>query len=237
MIEREQGDVAVDRCDVVRVGAEVRLLLEIQPLVRRAAPDDGLRAVGERVGTGEDLDHGPAALHPHRPRALARLVAVVLAVAGALLMSLLMPFAGAVFRGLMVRVLRVLVAPAVRGPIAFGLSDHDMAHHAQHLVGSLAHRAVDLVVACLEVEHQRRGAAGVELGHSLLHAAPLDFQGVRDAARVGHAKRDRTGRNRGRRELHLPLREVHLYGVRPRSAVGAGRAGPDQREREYEGAQ
>ena len=183
-------------------------------------------------GSREDLDHGAAAGDLHHLGAAGVPVLLVLAAFHRHLVPHGFLVAG--------RVLPSGLVLLVGDGGALRVADRQVVQHPEHLVGVLAHRAVGLVSAGAQIERQRGGGAGLDLGRALLEAAALDFERMRDRARVGHFEDGRPGRNPGGRKLDFPFGEADLdrvgRGLLPelrsrRSEAGDGEDDADQAQR------
>src|SRR5205823_12145026 len=98
-----------------------------------------------------------------------------------------------------------------------------MSLHAELLVRVLTHGAIHFVRADLEGEGQCGRRAGLDELRLPLDALPFDLESVWDAPRVGDGERDGACRDRGLRQLDLPLGE--LGGHRRGGARGSVRGG------------
>src|SRR2546430_13206525 len=98
-----------------------------------------------------------------------------------------------------------------------------MSLHAELLVRALPDGPIHFIRPDLEGEGQCGRRAGLDEVRLPLDALPFDLESVWDAPRVGDGERDGACRDRGLRQLHLPLGE--LGGHRRGGARGSVRGG------------
>src|SRR6266581_2258008 len=108
-----------------------------------------------------------------------------------------------------------------------------MSLHAELLVRVLTDGAIHFIRPDLEGEGQCGRRAGLDEVRLPLDALPFDLESVWDAPRVGDGERDGPCRDRGLRQLHLPLGELggHRRG-RARGSVRGGRCKCDPRQQD-----